>query len=176
MAHLHHGALKHLRQEVNGVPQVQEEKHNHCNDCALGKNIRKPFPQSEHKSKEPLDLVHSNVCGPMSVHSISGYSYSVTFIDDYSRKTWIYFSKVKLEVFERFREFKILMENQTGKKIRVLRTDNGGEYTSNEFMEYCSAEGIKKEHTVPHGPYPTAEWSCRVEEQDYGRSSQGHAI
>ena len=54
MAHLHHGALKHLRQAVIGVPQIQEEKHNHCKGCALGKNIRKPFPQSEHKSKEPL--------------------------------------------------------------------------------------------------------------------------
>ena len=86
----------------------------------------------------------------MSVHSFSGYSYCVNFIDDYSRKTWIYFLKAKSEVFERFREFKTLVENQTGKKIRVLRTDNGGEYTSNEFMEYCSAQGINKDHTVPH--------------------------
>ena len=61
MAHLHHGALKHLRQAVIGVPQVQEEKHNHYKGCALGKNIRKPFPQSEHNYKEPLDLVHSDV-------------------------------------------------------------------------------------------------------------------
>ena len=118
----------------------------------MGKNIRNHFPQSEHKSKEPLDLVHSDVCGPMSVHSFSGYSYCVTFIDDYSRKTWIYFLKAKSEVFERFREFKTLVENQTGKKIRVLRTHYRGEYTSNEFMEYCSTEGIKKEHTVPHTP------------------------
>ena len=68
----------------------------------MGKNIRNPFPQSEHKSKEPLDLVHSDVCGPMSVHSFSGYRYCVTFIDDYSRKTWIYFLKAKSEVFDRF--------------------------------------------------------------------------
>ena len=73
----------------------------------------------------------------------SGHSYCVTFIDDYSRKTWIYLLKAKSEVFERLWEFKTL----------VLRTDNGGEYTSNEFMEYCSAEGIKKEHTVPHTPH-----------------------
>ena len=87
MAHLHHGALKHLRQAVIGVPQVQEEKHKHYKGCALGKNTGKPFPQSEHKSKEPLDFVHSNVCKPMSVHSFSGYSSCVTFIDDSSRKT-----------------------------------------------------------------------------------------
>ena len=57
------------------------------------------------------------------------------------------------EVFERFREFKTLVENQTEKKIRVLRIDNKGEYTSNDFLEYCSTEGIKKEHTVPHTPH-----------------------
>ena len=88
----------------------------------------------------------------MSVHSFSGYSYWITFIDDYSRKTWIYFLKSNSEVFERFWEFKTLVENQIGKKIRVLRTDNRDEYTSNEFMEYCSAEGIKKELIVPHTP------------------------
>ena len=80
----------------------------------------------------------------MSFHSFSGYSYCMTFIDDYSRKTWIYLLKAKSEVFERFREFKTLVENQTRKKIHVLRTANGVEYTSNEFLEYCSAEGIKK--------------------------------
>ena len=76
MAHLHHGALKHLRQAVIGVPQVEEEKHNHCKCCALGKNIRKPFHRVSMSldSKEPLDLVHSDVCGPMSVHSFNGYS------------------------------------------------------------------------------------------------------
>ena len=88
----------------------------------------------------------------MSVHSFNGYNYCVTFIDDYSKKTWIYFMKVKSEVFKRFRKFKTLVENQTGRKIHVLRMDNGGEYTSNEFLEYCSVEGIKKENTVPHTP------------------------
>ena len=113
MAHLHHGALRHLRQAVIRVPQVQEEKHNHCKGCALGKNFRKPFPQSEHKSKGALDLVHSVVCRTVGAQSFSGYSYCVTFIDDYSRKTWIYFLKGKLEVFEQFWEFKTLVENQT---------------------------------------------------------------
>ena len=91
----------------------------------MGKNIKKPFLKSKHRSKDPLDLVHSDVCGPMSIQSFSGYSYCVTFIDDYSKKTWIYFLKAKSEVFERFREFKTLVENQIGKKIQVLRTNNG---------------------------------------------------
>ena len=74
----------------------------------MGKNIRKPFPQSEHRSKGTLDLVHSDVCRPMSVLSFGGYSYCVTFIDDYSKKTYIYFLKAKSEIFERLRKFKTL--------------------------------------------------------------------
>ena len=110
----------------------------------LGKNIKRPFPKSEDKSNGTLDLVHSNVCGPMSVQSFSGYSYCVTFIDDYSKKTWIYFLKAKSEVFDRFREFKTLVENQTGRKIWVLRTDNGGEYTSKEFLGFVYRRGSKR--------------------------------
>ena len=64
----------------------------------------------------------------------------------------MYFMKEKSEALERFREFKTLIKNQARRKIRVLRTNNKGEYTSNEFMEYCSTKGIKKEHTVPHIP------------------------
>jgi hypothetical protein len=152
MAHLHFGALGHLRQAVTGMPQVAAEKHDPCKGCALGKYARKAFPSSEHRSKGILDLIHSDVCGPMSVQSVSGFNYYVIFIDDYSRKTWIYFLKTKDEVFDRFKEFRALVENQSGRRIQVLRSDNGGEYTSNEFVEYCVVEGIKKELTVPYNP------------------------
>jgi transposase InsO family protein len=78
--------------------------------------------------------------------------YYVSFIDDYSRRTWIYFMKTKDEVFSRFQEFKTLVENQTGKKIKVLRSDNGGEYTSNDFKDFCKEAGIKRELTVSYNP------------------------
>jgi transposase InsO family protein len=110
-------------------------------------------------------LVHSDICGPMSVESISGSSYFVTFIDDYSRRTWIYFLKTKDEVFDQFQEFKALVENQTGKKIKVLRSDNGGEYTSNEFKDFCREAGIKKELTMPYNPQQNG--FGREEEQDH---------
>ena len=99
-----------------------------------------------------LDLVHSEVSGRMSSPSLSGFQYYVLFIDDYSRKTWIFFMKTKDEVFKRFQEFKALVENQTGRKIKVLRSDNGGEYTSGEFVDFCVREGIKKELNVPYNP------------------------
>ena len=75
----------------------------------------------------------------MSFVSLRGYEYYVAFINDHSRKTWIYFLKRKKseEVLQRFQEFKALVENQTRRKTRALRSENGGEYTSKEFDGYC---------------------------------------
>ena len=73
----------------------------------------------------------------MSVTTQSGHLYFMTFIDDYSRKTWIYFLKFKEsnEVLDRFREFRALVENQFGKRIKVLQSNNGGEYTFGGFVD-----------------------------------------
>jgi transposase InsO family protein len=88
----------------------------------------------------------------MPVKSLGGSSYYVTFIDDYSRKTWLYLLKTKDEVFNKFQEFKEEIENLTNKKIKMLRTDNGGEYTSKEFIAFCKLAWIRREMTVPHNP------------------------
>jgi transposase InsO family protein len=76
----------------------------------------------------------------------------VLFIDDHSRKTWIYFLKTKDGVLARFQEFKAQVENLTGRKIKVLRSDNGGEYTSRDFSDFCIEAGIKREYTIPYNP------------------------
>jgi hypothetical protein len=88
----------------------------------------------------------------MPSSSINRYVYYVSFIDDYSRKTWIYFLKSKDEVFNKFMEFKALIENLSERKIKILRTDNGGEYTSKEFVNFCRDVGIKRELTTPYNP------------------------
>jgi hypothetical protein len=116
------------------------EKKGVCKGCALDKHVKVAFPSNEHRSREILDLIHSDVCGPMTSTSLSGNIYYVSFIDDSSRKSWIYFMKTKDEVFGKFQEFKALVENQTGKKIKVLRSNNGGEYTSKEFDTFCSKQ------------------------------------
>jgi transposase InsO family protein len=97
-----------------------------------------------------LELVHSNVCGPMPSTSLSGYVYYVSFIDDYSRKTCVYFLKSKDEVLGKFKEFKALVEKLSERKIKKLRLDNGGEYTSNEFGRFCRDVGIKRDLTNPY--------------------------
>jgi hypothetical protein len=152
MAHLHHGALRVLREMVTGVPDFSSEHHELCKGCALGKYTKTVFPSSDSRAAGILDLIHTDVCGPMSSASLTGSLYYVVFIDDFSRKSWIFFMKTKGQVFSRFQEFKALVENQTGKKIRVLRSDNGGEYTSKEFMDFCAGEGIRRELTVPYNP------------------------
>jgi transposase InsO family protein len=123
-----------------------------CKGFALGKYTKTAFPSSDNRATSILDLIHSDVCGPMSSASLSGCLYYVIFIDDFSRKSWIFFMKTKGQVFNRFQEFKALVENQTGKKVRVPRTDNGGEYTSKEFIDFCAGEGIRRELIVPYNP------------------------
>ena len=86
--------------------------------------------------------MHSDVFGPLKVPSLGKFVYYVSFIDDFSRNTWIYFLKKKSKVFDRFKEFKALVENQTEKKIKVVRIDNGGDFSSKEFEEFYKKCGI----------------------------------
>ena len=95
-----------------------------CKGCAKGKNMKKTFPSSESKAKGILEILQSDVCSPMSSSSLRRYVYYVSFIDDFSRKTWIYFIKNKHKVFSKFKEFKALIENHTEKKIKTFRSDN----------------------------------------------------
>ena len=90
----------------------------------------------------------------MYVPSLGGFCYYIMFIDDFSRKTWIYFLKCKEseEILKRFKEFKTSTENLSGHKIKTLRTDNGGEYTSDLFKRFCKETRIKREYIVPYNP------------------------
>ena len=78
--------------------------------------------------------------------------YYVSFIDDFSRKTWIYFLKGKSEVFSKFKEYKALVENQADRKDKNLRSDSGGEFTSKEFKELCRESRINRELSTPYNP------------------------
>ena len=90
----------------------------------------------------------------MLVPSLNGCLYYIIFIDDYSRRTWIYFLKQKesSEVLSKFKEFKALVENQLGQKIKTLRLDNGGESISDIFKNFCIIVGIKREFSIPYNP------------------------
>lgn len=124
-----------------------------CEPCAEGKHHRTKFPTSgATRSDSVLGLVHSDVCGKMSTQSLSGSEYFLTLIDDKTRYTWVYVLRRKDQVFERFLEWRALVENSTGQKLKVLRTDNGGEFTSKEFESHLRKTGVKHELTVPRNP------------------------
>lgn len=123
-----------------------------CEVCILGKTHRLPFRDSDSSTTRLLELVHSDLCGPMQENSLSGSRYILTFLDDFSHKSFVYFLKSKDQVFENFKNFKIFVETQTGQKIKSFRTDNGGEYCNNNLLNYFKSTGIQHQTSVPYSP------------------------
>jgi transposase InsO family protein len=152
LSHINYKELLYVSKVVTGLPEFKVDHEGVCNGCAQEKNIKNPFPKRGSKTKGVLKLIHSYVCGPIPSTSISGYVYYVSFIDDYSRKTWVYFLKSKDEVFSKFKEFKALIENLSKRNIKILRSDNGGEYTSKAFAKFCKDFEIEREITTPYNP------------------------
>ena len=104
------------------------------------------------RSEKLLGVVHSDVCGKTETRSLSGVEYFVTFINDKSRFIWVYPLKHRSEIFKKFSEWRALVEKSSGMKVKVLHTDNGGEYVSKEFEEYLTKHGIQHELTVSKTP------------------------
>jgi hypothetical protein len=93
-----------------------------------------------------------DLCGPSRKEGIGKENYFMLIIDDYSRLTWVAFLKEKSEAFEKFKVFKALTENQIGKRLKAVRSDRGGEFSSWNFKEFCDKHGIKREYTIPRTP------------------------
>ena len=124
-----------------------------CLGCSAGKQHKLPFPTGgERKRTERLELVHSDLMGPVTPRSIGGSEYILTLIDDCTRYTWVYLLKKKSEVFEKFKVWKAEVETQTGLKLKTLRSDNGGEYWSADMTRFLEKEGIVHQSTVPKTP------------------------
>ena len=151
IAHLGLDSLKALPSLVNGIPTLHGKCD--CNSYIMGKHARRPFiPLINNHSTEQLELIHSDICGPMLVASFGGASYMLLFIDDATRFTFIYIIKRKSDVLDRYKEYRAEMEKQTGKRIKRLCTNGGGEYTSTKFENFLKQEGILKETTAPYSP------------------------
>jgi transposase InsO family protein len=156
---LWHGRLGHLSKtgitylsKACYIPKPSFSDHQFCEHCQYGKQVAAPHPISGPRESSPLDLVHSDICGPIPHQSLGGASYFVTFIDDASRKVWAYPTRTNNCVFTIFREWLVMVKNQTDRKLKSLRSDNGGEYKSDEFVQFCREWGIRREFTAPHSP------------------------
>jgi transposase InsO family protein len=145
---------------VTGLPIVSC-RDGVCADCVLNKHHRDSFDKraSWHASG-PLQLVQSDLCGPLSSPSFYGCKYFLTFIDDFSRRTWVYFLKLKSKVFDKLLAYTALVEEQSGHQIQKLRIDNGGEYVNNNFASYCITQGIQMQHTIPYTPQQNGVAEC----------------
>ena len=113
---------------------------------------RGPFRSRNGKHEELFGLIHSDVCGPFEENAIGGYRYFVTFIDDKSRYTVVYLIHTKSEVLQKFKNFEALVGNKYQRPIKILRSDNGGEYLSKDFDEFLKVKGIEKQFSVAYTP------------------------
>jgi transposase InsO family protein len=149
----HIGKKRMKRLQSNGVlPSFDFESFDTCEACLMGKMTKTPFTGHPERAGELLEIIHSDVCGPMNTAAGGGYFYFVTFTDDLSRYGYIYLMKHKSETFEKFKEFQNEVENHRNKRFTFLLSDHGGEYLSHEFSQHLSDHGIISQLTPPKTP------------------------
>jgi transposase InsO family protein len=158
MGHLHFKGLQqlHSQQLATDIPwkAVGQQHASACDSCRMGKSHRAAMPQAAAKhTTQALELVHTDICGPMRTASMHTKAvYFITFIDDHTRFAVLYAIRHKSEAFQCFLAYKAYAENATGKRLRCLRSDGGGEYHSGEFTAYLRTNGITRQTTPPHTP------------------------
>ena len=153
----HHGyadIAKMEREEmVTGIRIESKQKPDPiCEPCLAGKMHSNPFPSSPSRSTTPLELIHTDLHGPLNVSTREGYRYWITFIDDCTSFRTSYLLKRKSEAFEAFKSFKAYAENQLNVKIKSMQDDKAGEYMSKAFIKFCDDCGIVRRHTVRNRP------------------------
>lgn len=139
--------------DVNLIKQIHPND-DICESCIYGKQSKLPFSKSKDKNfiKRPLFIIHSDVCGPIKPSTYDNKNYFVIFIDSYTHYTVTYLITFKSEVFAVFKDFVAKSQAHFNLKTVHLYCDNGGEYLSNEFKEFCVQNGISYHLTVPHTP------------------------
>ena len=119
----------------------------------LGKHPEHKFERASHEiTSVPLELIHNDIVGPFPHISMIQSKYALTLIDEFSRYWWVHFLKHKSKVFDLFKVFKALVENQSKRRLKILRSDNGGEYVKSDFIQYCKDTGIYIQHSIPYTP------------------------
>jgi transposase InsO family protein len=141
---------------VDGLPYIHFSK-GVCEGCVLEKHPQEKFDKGKSQgASAPLDMIHIDLMGPFLHPSIRKVRFVLIFVDDLSCFTWIYFLRQKSEVFQHLKDFKALVETQLGKKIKVLQTNNGGEYVNHEIHNLFHEAGIQLQQTVPYTPHQNA--------------------
>ena len=153
-----HVRLRHIRQErMNRLARdgllgsITKVELSTCEYFLQGKAIRKPFGKAI-RAELPLQLIHSDICGPMNVRARHGASYFIIFIHDCTRYGHVYLISLKSQALDCFIQYINEMENQLDRKIKALRTDRGREYLSKQFAKLCNDKDILRQLTTPRTP------------------------
>jgi len=144
------------------VPSLSKLSSLSCESCILGKHSRSSFPSSvSQRVSSPFALVHSDIWGPSRLKSNLRFQYFVTFIDDYSRCTWLFLMKNRSELFSIFQSLFNEIKNQFGVSIRILRSDNACEYLSQSFTTFMKSHGILHQTSCAYTPQQNGVAKCK---------------
>lgn len=139
------------KEMVKGLPQIDHVEQI-CEGCLVGKQQRKPFPQSSlYRAEELLELVHGDLCGPITPETLAGNQHFLLLVDDCSRHMWVVLLKKNDQSLDAFKKIKARIEVETNIKPKAFRSDRGGEFNSKDF-EYYDKQGLKKFTTTPYSP------------------------
>jgi hypothetical protein len=154
LGHLHMDAIRSLVSCSTGLdPRIAQAVIGQCEACIRGKIHRMAMPQQvTSRAQALLELVHTDVCGPMRTATLAGSRYFVTFIDDFSRFIVIFAMKTKDETLAHFKVYKAWAELHTGHPIKAMRSDGGGEYSSKDFDTFLQSCGIARQRSTPYTP------------------------
>jgi hypothetical protein len=154
MGHIHFDNLVKVskREEVREISQIKKPTNTLCKHCQQGKKIKTRFKSKEYSTTRPLEIVDTDLVGPTTTKGLKGEKYFMLLVVDYTRMTAVFVLRNKSEAFENFKAYKEMVENEMDSKMKFLRSDNGGEFTSKEFMDYCSRHGIKRKFSIARTP------------------------
>lgn len=149
LGHVNYDTIRRLV-NMDLLPKFHIDANHKCETCVEAKLTKAPF-QSIERNTEPLELIHSDICDLKFLQTRGGKKYFITFIDDATRYCYVYLLRSKDEALEMFKNYKTEVENQLGRKIKIIRSDRGGEYEA-PFVEFCSQHGIIHQTTAPYSP------------------------
>ncbi|KAD7117216.1 hypothetical protein E3N88_04484 [Mikania micrantha] len=154
LGHLNFRAINNMKSKnivIGDLTTMQGEQV--CDACMLGKQARNSFPKkSLYRANKPFELVHTDLCGPISPPTLGGNRYFMLLVDDYTRYAWVYALRTKDEALGVFKKFKNEVELEHELKVKALKSDRGGEFLNRLFAEYCDETGVKRMFTAPYSP------------------------
>jgi transposase InsO family protein len=149
--HLHFRALQARKDLVRVMPPI-EHVEEFCDGYAIGKQHRTPLPHAAFRTEKPLELVHMDLCGPITPSTAGGKKYFLLLVDDHSRYMWLELIRTKDKALRFFKKVKALAETEHGSKLLAFRSDRDGEFNSTAFSDFCEENGVKHFTTAPYTP------------------------